>query len=141
MAATVDSKATFKARVVEFGLGDLYEKMVDRGLVTYAAMAFSCACTPGSGDEKPFIDQVVTPLVGENVARRPALRRLFFESFTLVTAELKNKVERTDDNKPHKMTLAERNARRDNISPKLSGLDLDGVHDPARFTIDLAFAM
>ena len=137
--ALIDSKASFAARVKELGLGDFLGKLVDLGADTYAGFAFMANCTPGQSDDKPFQEGIIKPILGEgHVAKRTQLRRLFFESFTLVSADLKNKLEATDDDKPKKMTVAERNARREATIPKTSGLDTQGVHNPAHSTIDLA---
>ena len=74
--------------------------------MTYAAFAFSSSYTPAAPDETPFIDQVVRPLVGANIAQYPIVRRLFFESYALTTSDMKNNIEKTDEDRPRNMTIA-----------------------------------
>ena len=138
----IDSKASFAARAVELGLEALLPKMQELGFTTYASFAFAANYTPGQVGDSAFKAGVIVPLLGTaHVELQPVLRRLFFESFTLMSADLKAKLEATDADKPTTMTVAEREARRDATIPKTSGLMTDGVHDPAHATIDLAAAM
>ena len=139
--ALVDSVAAFKARVEEIGLGDLYAKFVDNGFDSHAAFAFSSSYQPSQSDEKPFIDNVITPLVGEEKRRRPMIRRLFFESFALVTASMREKVEATDEDRPKKMSNEELQERRKKVMATMRGLDTEDEHDPSIFLINTCYSM
>ena len=141
MANLVDSEADFKAGVTKVGLGAYYQKMTELGLTTYANFAFSSAYQPGSPDESVFVKDVVVPILADNVALRPALRRLYFEAHTYVTADMRNRVEKTDEDKPRKMSVQEREARRQRVVPKLQGLDTENVHDPSDSLCNLAYGM
>ena len=136
MASMVDSVATFKARVADLGLIELWPKLEEYGYTTYAGFAFSSSYAPGNPDETLFITEVVEPLAGDNKAMRPKLRRLLFESHTFLTAELQAAVERKDGDKPTKMTRAEREARKDGIKPHMIGLNTDHEHDAAHCLVD-----
>ena len=92
--ALIDSKASFKARVIELGLGEHWEQFETHGFLTYVSFTCSPNYTPAAPDEKPFIDHVVTPLVGADVTKRPITRGLFFESYALMTSDMKRKVEK-----------------------------------------------
>ena len=75
------------------------------------------------------MEDVVVPILGEDLTRVNALRRLYFEALTLMTANMRTQVERTDDDRPRKLSLPEREARHKQIQPKIQGLDLDGAHE------------
>ena len=92
MASHVDSVATFRARVEDIGLGELWDKMAAMKINTYAAYAFGANFTPGSPDETPFIEGIVKPSAGEDKSLYSGLRRLFFESYTLMAAETKRRL-------------------------------------------------
>ena len=77
----------------------------------------------------------------EDKSRINAVRRLYFEAFTLMTANLRSQVERTDDDKPRKLSLPEREARRQQVIPKLQGLDLEGVHEVSHALVDTCVHM
>ena len=93
MAGLVDSVAPFEQRVREVGLGDILPKFRELGFTTYANFAFGTSATPNAADEGPFIKDIMTPLAGEVAKYKPAIRRLYFESYTHVTMDLKNKTE------------------------------------------------
>ena len=54
---------------------------------------------------------------------------------------MKARLENTDDDKPAKMTTAERESRLYAVKPEVKGLQTNGVHDPAHCSIDLAAQM
>jgi hypothetical protein len=75
---------------------------------------------------------------GENLpaGELACLRRAFFESHTFMLAELKNQVERKEEDGPRKVPQPERNARLDSQKKRLLGLSLTGVHEPAHGLVD-----
>ena len=126
MAGLVDSVASFKAHVEKLGLGELWYKFEAMKLTSFWAFAFSCNYIPGAVDDSPLMKDVVTPLLGESMFLKHLFRRLFFESYRLMTSELKQKLEATSDDRPKHMTNAEREARRDSLLPLVEGLDMEG---------------
>ena len=82
------------------------------------------------------MEYVAIPILGEDLTRVNALRRLYFEAFTLMTANMRTQVERTDDDRPRKLSLPEREARRKQIQPKLQGLDLENAHEVSHALVD-----
>ena len=58
-----------------------------------------------------------------------------------MASDMKVRVERTDDDRPRKLTLPERTARRERIAPKLGvGLDLSEVHAVSHELVDKCVA-
>ena len=137
----VDSVATFKARVLDLGLGDYWPKFEEKRFTTYAAYAFSSNFQPGNPDEAPFIRDTITPILGEDPSMRHVTRRLFYEAFALVTADMNATCEGPDEDRPNKMNHAEGEGRRKQVIAPLGGLDTDGAHGPAHITINLAYSM
>ncbi len=132
--AYVESQAAFESRVTAVGLKD-----VRGGIKNLATLAFISDYNPGSPSEKPLID-VFDKLIGResSVAERAGLRRLFHESYTLVTAELKMSVEESEETVARKLSQPERNDRYETQVKKLSGMKLRGPHEPADALVDLA---
>ena len=89
MANLVDSQADFKAAVVKMGLGPVYAKFEEKNWLTFANFAFASSAQPGAQDETQFMKDVITPLLGEAEALRPAVRRLYWTAHTYVTADMK----------------------------------------------------
>ena len=103
MAGFVDSVADVRAGVVKCGLEAKYDIFVERKWDTYAKFAFASSFQPGSPDETPFLKQVVKAITGDEKTDSEwvsPLRRLYFEAHTYCTADLRAKVERTDEDKP-----------------------------------------
>ena len=97
----VDSAAVFETRAKAIGLADgVLNAMALRGWTTHATFAFAVACQPGA-DEQAFLDGVVVPILGAaEHAEAPRLRRLFFESHTLTSADLRRKVDSNEMEAP-----------------------------------------
>ena len=100
-----------------FGLGSIFDAMVTRGWSTLGAFAFSCSAPPGvmspTGTDV-FYTEVASDLADGNVNSplAPGLRRLFFESWTCSSADLKHRMEKRDGEPPRKMPAVEREDRR-----------------------------
>ena len=125
--------------------GGLLQEDVDRAVAahidTLGALAYSSSYIPGHSDDAPF-QAVVTKILGENgVARAPLLRRIYYESYTLSTAEIRRKAERSDDAAPMKMPEAERANRYRAQVQKLPGLSLVGELEPSHALCDKYFNM
>ncbi len=127
--AYVESQAVFESRVTAVGLKDeIKEAFLKGGVKNLATLAFISDYNPGSPSEKPLID-VFDKLIGResSVAERAGLRRLFHESYALVTAELKMSVEKSEETVARKLSQPERNDRYETQVKKLSGMRLRGT--------------
>ena len=90
--SALDSEAVFRARLHDFHLAGLVQDFVDKGWTTFGNFAFASAYVPGTGAaEDAFVSDVITPLLGGDPAdaRKPAVRRLFYEAYTLAAADLR----------------------------------------------------
>ena len=121
MAPRVESVATFQARINEMELSDLWPRLVELRLTSYAQFAFGTSYPPGQVDEKPLVDDIIKPLVGADTTKYSSLRRLFLDSWTLVSANMQRVLEPVDEQAPKKMSRAERQSRRDRVVPTVFG--------------------
>ena len=139
LMSSTDSKAVFFNRCKAVGLDDAEIRVMEgAGFTTYANFAFSSSFQPGAVDETPFEQGVLVKVLGDkDHAKAPALRRLFYESYTLVAAELKKRVDRTEDDKPKVMPLQERASRWSTLKARLVGMTFTEETEPSFALIDL----
>ena len=139
--SSTDSKAVFLNRCKAIGLEATEILALETGgFDTYANLAFSSSFQPGASDETPFVRGVLEKVLGNaDHQKAPALRRLFYEAYTLVAAELKKRVDRTDDDRPKVMPLQERAIRWDQLKTRLVGMTFNEETEPSFQLID-AFA-
>ncbi|CAE7249545.1 unnamed protein product [Symbiodinium sp. CCMP2592] len=82
------------------------------------------------------------PWVGKVYASHDAaLRRLHWEAWTLTAADLKRKVDGTDESAPRKLPVAEIGARLQVLTPNIAPLKLEGILEPSHASINLFAAM
>jgi hypothetical protein len=92
--ASLDSLAVFSQRAKEIGFSDEdIERVKAEGVASLAKFGFSCKFSPGQSDETPLVDlgKVVFNADPVPTAKMSALRRLYFEAYTLSAAELRRK--------------------------------------------------
>ncbi len=136
-----DSVAVFK-RFLELGLSEAnYEAFNSEGLNTLGTSAFSCNFAPGSSDERPFLT-LATNVLGETPSTRQmaCIRRLFSEAYSTIAADIRSKVEATDDSVVKRIAPAERSQRLGDQRARLTGLDLRGNFEPGDSLVDKAVA-
>ena len=100
-----------------------------KGWNTMGALAFATTYAPTQPNDDNLMAQVITPLVGEDVAKVPLVRRLWFESYSATMVEIKQRVSGTPDGAPRKLTQPELISRRKAVQAKVSGLKLTGELD------------
>lgn len=143
MAAGIESTAVFRARALQVGVSvDILDLFAVSGVSTMGSFAFCSAFQPGNPDETAFVAVV------ERMLTRPALvgemaniRRLYYESHTVLLAEMKGRVERTEDSKPTKLMPAERASRHAQQQARISGLVLSGPYECSHSLVDKIFQM
>ena len=133
----VDSAAVFEARARSIGIDDqVIAQMGLRGWVSHATYAFSVATTPG-GDEQIFADGVIVPLLGNADHRdAPKLRRLFFKSRTLTAAEMRRKVDATEQEAPRKLPAPEIAQRVEMLQARIRPLIIANFMEPSHHLIN-----
>ena len=139
---SIDSSAVFADRVNELGLGAHHANFEREGWSTFASFAFATSYIPGTQDEAVFLRDIVVKGLGrEDHPDKNALRRLFFESYTLTASDLKRRVEAGTEDAPRKVSNLEREERRSRVDARLTGVDLVDELDCSNRLIDKCIDM
>ena len=139
MSSYGDNEAVFRSKAEAVGLTEAVIKLfVDKGFNSLNKFAFSSSYIPGSGDEAPFI-KVVKDVLGRDgdLSELAGLRRLLHEAYALVTAELKQQLERSEDVTSRKLTQPERSDLYSRQCQRLSGLSIKGPLEPSDALVDI----
>ena len=108
---TRTSLAVFDAKSKDMGLEGYKDEMSRRGWTTMSAFALASSWSPGSGDDQAFIQQVASQghCWEQDHADLPKLRKLYQEAYAIVAAELRSRLEGTqeaDGSKTRKLKAA-----------------------------------
>ena len=147
MAGHLDSTSVFTVRLKALGIPDGYiAALIDGGVSTMARLAFISSVQPGVQDDAPFFTALAAALkLGGpdeiDIGSKASFRRAWFEASTVAIAEVRNKLERTDNDMPKKMPLPERNARFKDQQARLRGLRIEGHLEPSYALLDLTWSM
>ena len=113
MAFVVDSTACFEERLNDFNLGSLIPSFNRLGWVTFGAFATASQWIPGqpTGYEQ-FKSEVIEQLTGNRDDQHGgALRRLFYESYTMLAHDLRARIDDSGRKHPKELPAVEQNAR------------------------------
>ena len=111
------------------------EKFEQHGFSTLADFAFCGNYTPGAAGDAKFLIEA-KKILGVELPKINPLRRLHFEAYTLLQADMRRQIEKVDEDKPRPLSIAERNARRTMLAPQLEGLDMNGIHNVSDALVD-----
>ena len=144
MASNLDSAAVFEARALEIGFSPSEIAAIkSKGWNAFGRFAFAVNYVPGhSVDEKPILGlaAAITGTDPDSVPedRMPLVRRLFFESYSMTSADMRQRTERRDDDPPRRLANAERSTRYEAQVRRLSpALTLTGELEPSEALIDI----
>jgi len=142
----IESTAAFRQRCDEITPDGTQKGALDgQAIRTHSAMAF----TMGTPQMAPTEDQF-TALANRvfggppNVGQMSAIRRIHFESTTLVISTIREKVTSEGAEKgdmAKKIPLAEKKQRREDQLVRLNGISMTGELDPSHALLDLANQM
>ncbi|CAE7361739.1 unnamed protein product, partial [Symbiodinium sp. CCMP2456] len=114
------------------------DHLVGKHVDTLSKLAFVLV-PPG---KVPEDDAVINLLpTGATQGSIAGLKRLLFESHTLIVSALKQRIERTDDTLPVSLDVAEREDRLTGQKARLGGLTFQGEEEVAHGAYDLVFSM
>lgn len=134
----VDSQAVFRQRAGQLQIPEaVIDKMIEAGWDTHGNFAHSACYIPG-GDETAFKKEVLEVLLKDSERSHiPKLRRLFFESFTMSTADLRQRCGQTPlEQHPRPLAPAERSSRTKRVMDRLTGLAETAAVEPSNRLID-----
>ena len=132
--AAAESATVFFARAAELGLGDLKSRFEARGWCSFADFAFACSDFKNS-NPAIFEEEVIKPLVGEDVSRIPKIRRLFMQSYIVGSAEMERYANPQADAKVN-MHPEDRAARTATLTKRLNGFTVTNQSEPSFGLID-----
>ena len=143
MASLLDSEAQFRQRAKECKLSDVALQDLSRlGVTSFGLLAYSFG-QPGQNiaDEafNNWVRQDVNP--GITLADSSALKRLLFESHTLVMASLKEQVVAPDSIATKKVPPTERDSKMQHVRNTHAGLLIEGPLDPGHSLLDACAQM
>ena len=145
MASLIDSEAVFSARLRASDLGGLEPAFAARGWTTMSTFAFASSWVPGVGDDTAFQNAVLNPLLGRaDHARAPKVRKLYFECYTMVAADIKSKIDAgpEDSSKVRKLAAAERKSRWETMKANYPHMNFKSdAMEPAHAVIDRCHTM
>ena len=104
------------------------EKFKTKKWHTHGAFAFSAGFATSEPSEEVFNTKVLVPILGSAEHEdAPLVRRLWYESFTAVASDMRQRCERTSDTAPLQVTQPERVARRERCQASVgAGMPLVG---------------
>lgn len=144
MSSMIESTAVFRQRSIQIGLTANQVDLIEAaGYGTLARFAFCCNYAPHNADETPLVDALNGMLGGiQSAATLGLARRIFFEAYTLSSQDLRQRIERVDDNAPpRKMAAPERAFRYEAQVARLPGLSLVNELEPSDSLVDAAAQM
>ena len=138
-----DSLPVFRDRAASAGLSEEIRTSLDgAGLNTLSKFAFASSYVPGAGDDAEFVKTIKTVLGRDpTLGELASFRKLLHESYSLVTQEMKQQLERSEDVQTRKLTQPERADLYERQVKRITGLTLRGPLEPSDSLVDLFCAM
>ncbi|CAE7643141.1 unnamed protein product [Symbiodinium sp. CCMP2592] len=137
MSSLIDSGAHFKRRADEVGLSSAGWTILQALGITSVGKAAYTITSPGEPVTEPiFRDWVADNAAGMTLGDQSCLKRLVFESQTLVVAELRDQVSGSQSSAPRRVPEAERDRRLNDLRAALPGITLEGVNMPSNALLD-----
>ena len=137
-ATMVDSTALFRSRCHATGLTEAaITALTDKGWGIFGTFAFCASNAPATVTDTVFAEKVVQPILGDrDHLDAPKLRRLHFEAYTTVSAELKRRVESSEQDAPRKLPPQEISERLEALQKKVIPLKLENAVEPSHSLIN-----
>ena len=144
MSTLVDSEAQFNQRMKDLKVSEgMQRKITNAGFTSFGVLAYAHGQPGQSIVDSAFEAWVSAHLdSAASLADVSCVKRLLFESQTLVLASLKEQVTGlSSESSVKKLPNAEREARLNIVKAQLSGLLIEGALEPGHSLIDLCASM
>jgi hypothetical protein len=138
---SIESAAAFANRARTIGISvDVLDALTAGGVATFGSFAFCCPYVPGQPDEEPF-KAAVHQLLGRDatMGESAGLRRLYYESHALALADMKSKIDRTENDEPKSLPAPEREVRLRDQKTRLAGVVITPSTQPSNSLVDRCF--
>ena len=140
MGASLESVNALKSRVLEVALSPAEANALEtNGITSLARLAFA-ACHPGQTPTEAQLQPLLQP-IPLNPGNTASLKRLIFESQTLVCNEVKLSANRKDDAARTPLAGPERDARVQQQKNRLTGFLFRGEEECSHSSYDITLAM
>lgn len=138
-----DSQPVLEDRAKAAGLSeDIVQAVVDEGFNSLSKFAFSSSYVPGSGDDTAFTKTIRAVLKRDaTLGEMASFRKLLHEAYSVVTQEMKQQLERSEEVQVRRLTQPERADMYQKQVKRLSGLNLRGPLEPSDALVDVYAAM
>ncbi|CAE7241857.1 unnamed protein product [Symbiodinium sp. CCMP2592] len=124
-------------RADEVGLSSVGWTILQALGITSVGKAAYTITSPGEPVTEPiFRDWVADNAAGMTLGDQSCVKRLVFESQTLVVAELRDQVSGSQSSAPRRVPEAERDRRLSDLRAALPGITLEGVNMPSNALLD-----
>ena len=140
MAASYsDSRSVFDARVDACGLPADDATKVKASVSSLRQLAFISSFTPGQSDEAPLMASLKAMLGRDaELGVQASFRALYHEAYAIVTSEMRQKIEKSEEPTLQRLSQPERAERYDKQCKKLVGLTIKGASEPSEALVDKA---
>ena len=138
MTSIVDSEAHFERRIVEVGMSPGGKNaLLAGGITSMGKLAFSHG-QPGVPLNEDAFGNFARNVLGGlmNLGDQASLKRLLFESHTMILAQLKESITNPEASQTRKLPQVEREARMLRLKNNLSGVLIEGQMEPAHALLD-----
>lgn len=141
MGTLLESEEALRARALEVNLTEAeVDALIGNRVDSLARLAFA-ACQPGESPSDEQVNAIFGGAVVPNQGTYASIRRLIFEAQTLLSADLQNKVHKTDDQIKTKMAPAERENRIKDQKTRLEGIRFKGEEECSFQSYDTVLGM
>ena len=143
MASLLDSEAQFLQRASDFRISEsTLRRLKTSGLTTFGVLAYAHGQPGQQINDESFEAWVVAKIdPSASIADISSLKRLLFESQTLMLASLKDQISSQDSLAVKRVPNIERESRMAHIKGRLVGLLIEGPLEPSHSLLDLCANM
>eukprot|EP00435_Cladocopium_sp_Y103_P041246 s2541_g11.t1 len=135
---SLESRPAWEARARTIGVPDGFIlELQTAGIDTFGQWAFCSTGDPSSADDTP-LREAIQALITRDVTPQEMVfcRRLFFEARTYAVSDMQSRIDRSSEDRPRVMPLAERMARIERQKAALIGVTWTAELEPAHKLVD-----
>ena len=136
-----ESSAVLFNRLRELGLAEFEPQFRAKGWTSQGSVAFASTYSPAQTDDRLLREQFLNVLAPDDASKHPALRRLWFESYSVAMVEIKARTLGSTNSTPRKLTEPELVARRAQTQERVGSLKLEGELDVSDDLINMFVGM
>ncbi len=135
-----ESAPVLKDRLKRAGFNDSEVEKISSQVRNLKQLAFVSSYAPGQSDEAPLMQALKDALadgVDLTLSQKASWRVAYNEAFAIVTAEMKQAVERTEEPSVRHLSQPERSERHEQQAKRLVGVSIKGSSEPSEQLVDL----